>query len=240
MLWQLFACRRIESRLCRSACTSKKGMVMEMNIDYNEQEILTHLQQRLSSKRYHHSLCVAERAVFLAHRYGADENRARFCGLTHDICKNLPEEEMLRLIEADGILLEREVLASPQLWHAIAGSCYIRRAYGIADPEILNAVRYHTTGRANMSLLEEVVYLADLTSSDRSYPDVEDTRALADRSLRGGMLYSLRYILSSLLTKGQPLCRDSVEAYNYYCQAPLKDEKRLISSNRDDGEARKA
>lgn len=213
---------------------------MEMITKTSEQEILNHLQQRLSPKRYHHSLCVAERAIFLAHRYGADESRARFCGLTHDICKNLPEKEQLRLIEAQGISLEREVLASPQLWHAIAGSCYIRDAYGITDMEILNAVRYHTTGRAEMSLLEEVIYLADLTSSDRNYPDLEYTRTLADRSLREAMLYSLKYILSSLLKEGRPLCRDSTEAYNFYCQAPKEDEKRPISADANAGEAWKA
>ena len=59
-------------------------------MNYNEKEILKHLQQRLSPKRYHHSLCVADRAAGLARRYGEDESRARFCGLTHDICKNLP------------------------------------------------------------------------------------------------------------------------------------------------------
>lgn len=188
-------------------------------MDYNERELLDCLRQRLSDKRYHHSLCVAERAVFLAHRFGADESRARFCGLTHDICKNLPEKEMLRLIEQEGIGLEQEVLLAPQLWHAIAASCWLRREYGVTDPEILNAVRYHTTGRAGMGLLEQVIYLADLTSSDRDYPDVEHVRKLVNRSLQEGMLYSLQYILKEQVGKGRPLCRDSVEAYNQYCQA---------------------
>ena len=108
----------------------------------------------------------------------------------------------------------REELLSPQVFHAMAGYCYLKREVGVEDEDILNAVRYHTTGRAGMSLLEKVVYLADLTSEERDFPDIAETRRIVDRSLEEGMIYSLQYIITDLVRAGRPVCRDSFEAYN--------------------------
>lgn len=169
---------------------------------------------RLSESRYEHSLCVVERARQLARRYGADEEKAAFAGLTHDICKNMPHGEQLAYLRECGMEPSPEELCSPQIFHAMAAYCYLKRELGVQDEDVLNAVRYHTTGRAGMSLLEKVVYLADLTGADRSYPDIEQTRQIVDRSLWEGMLYSLQFIIGDLVRRGRPICRDSFEAYN--------------------------
>lgn len=172
------------------------------------------VKKRLKPSRYEHSICVMNRAVELAEKFGADVQKARLAGLLHDIMKNVDRKNMLQFIEDSGIILLYADLCAPQLWHAIAGEAYIRRELGIDDVDVLNAVRYHTTGRAGMSLLEKVVYLADLTSADRDYPDVKKTRKIVDKSLDRGMLYSMKFLITDLVGEGKVLHPDTLACYD--------------------------
>lgn len=172
------------------------------------------LQKRLSERRYRHSLAVMKQAVFLAKRYGAQMHAAAMAGLLHDICKDEPQRKLLQFLENSDIILSAEEVISPQLWHAIAGSEYCRSVLGITDLDVLAAIRYHTTARAGMSLLEQVVYLADLTSNDRDYPDVAVMRRLAETDIPQAMRYAMDYIIGDLLHRGAPLHPDTVGCYN--------------------------
>ena len=173
------------------------------------------LRSRLDDYRYIHSSGVADSARYLAKIYGADEEKAYLAGLLHDIAKNMPKDEQLRLIEKGGITLTDAEKNNPALWHAIAGECYIRCEMGIADPEILGSVRYHTTGKADMSLMEKIIYIADYISAERNYPDVDVMRDLSlNHSLEKASLYSLIYTFNKQ-TKLQGIIHpDSVEYYN--------------------------
>ena len=180
------------------------------------------LQQKLSKKRYRHSLAVMERAVFLAEKFGADVEKARLAGLLHDVMKDTEEKILLQFIENSDILLTYADRAAPQLWHAIGGAAYLRLQLRIEDGDVLNAVRYHTTGRAGMSLLEKVIYLADLTSADRSYPDVEKTRKIVDRNLDQGMLYSMKFLICDLVSREKPLHPDTLACYQELVMAGVR------------------
>ncbi len=99
-----------------------------------------------------------------------------------------------------------------------SGNCELQqlaRELGVEDEEILGAVRYHTTGRADMSLLEKIIFTADLTEVNRDYPDVQTVRTLAEQSLDQAVFYILRYTFGKLLVNGGPICRDCWEAYNH-------------------------
>ncbi len=173
------------------------------------------LKGRLLEKRYIHSLNVADSARELAKKYGVDEEKAYFAGLVHDIMKNAGEEEQLQIIEKGGIILSRTEKVNKKLWHAMAGECYLRIEMGIADEDILNAVRYHTTGRAGMSLLEKVVYIADYISVERDYDDVDVMRELSmNKGLDEAALYALKFSFKSLSKKEKLIHTDSVEYYN--------------------------
>ena len=172
------------------------------------------IQQRLSPKRYKHSLNVMERAVYLARIIGADPGKAELAGLLHDVEKNTDPKILLQNLENSDILFSDADRMLPQLWHAPAGMLFLRDKLGIRDSDVLNAVCYHTTGRKDMSPLEKTVYLADLTSADRDYPDAEYTRALSEKDPDGAILYSLQYILGEMLRQGKMLHPDSVECYN--------------------------
>ncbi len=183
-----------------------------MKTQYPEYEAL--LKERLTPKRFLHSLNVMERAVELAKIHGADPKKAELAGLIHDIEKNTPLKILLQTLEKSDILLSSADLASPPIWHAPCGSLYARNVLGIQDEDVLNAIRYHTTGRAGMSLLEKVVYLADLTSADRDFSDIKKVRKLSEQNLDEALFYSLQYLLGDLVEKGLPLQPDSLACYN--------------------------
>lgn len=185
-------------------------------MNYDLEAVKQLLSERLCEKRYHHSLNVADEARRLAEIFGEDPEKAYFAGLVHDICKDEPKEEQLQRIRNSAIIWDDKALGQPSLWHAMAGSIFIREELNVQDEDIINAVRYHTTARAGMSRLEKIVYLADLTSADREYSDVETVRALARASLEKAMLYGLQYIISDLVAHKSPIVDDTVEAYNEY------------------------
>jgi nicotinate-nucleotide adenylyltransferase len=188
----------------------EKGLYTD---DYTEVRKL--LRGKLDSYRYIHSMGVADSARDLAKIYGADEEKAYFAGLLHDIAKNMPKDEQLQMIEKGGIILNPAEENNPALWHAIAGECYLRCEMDITDPEILGSVRYHTTGKAGMSLMEKIIYIADYISAERNYPDVDVMRDLSiNHSLEKASLYSLIYTFNKQ-TKLQGIIHpDSVEYYN--------------------------
>ncbi len=172
------------------------------------------LEEKLTAKRYFHSLCVADEAQRLAERYGADSKKAYLAGLLHDITKNLPENQHLKIFDDFGIMLTDIEKNAFKLWHAMSGAAYLEKVLDINDSEILSAVRYHTTAKENMSLLEKVLYIADFTSKDRDYDDVDVMRKLADESLESAMIYALKYTIKELCDKNAAIHPDTVKAYN--------------------------
>lgn len=178
------------------------------------EEFIGVIRARLGEKRFTHSMCVAQAARELAEQYGADPERAYTAGILHDVMKEAPGEEQLQTIASAGIILSDVERANKKLWHAVAGSAYCRIVLHVADTGILDAVRYHTTGRAGMTLLEKCVYIADFISADRDYPGVEEIRACARRGLAGVMLEGMKFTIAELAQKGQAIHPDTVSAYN--------------------------
>ncbi len=172
------------------------------------------LKARLTKYRYHHSKCVAKEARRLAEKYGADPEQAYLAGLLHDICKDETKENQLQMMEKFGIILSDVEKSAPKLWHAMTGAEYLRQELAITDSEILSAVRYHTTARRDMSLLEKILYLADFTSADREYPDVEEMRRLVDISLQDALQYALQYTIGDLANAGCAIHPATLDAYN--------------------------
>ncbi|MDR2687910.1 MAG: bis(5'-nucleosyl)-tetraphosphatase (symmetrical) YqeK [Oscillospiraceae bacterium] len=173
------------------------------------------LYQPMAPERLHHSRCVAEAAERLALRYGADPAKARLAGLAHDCAKSMPLDAQRRLCELNQKPLRPEDLAAPPVCHAFAGEAYLALECGVTDPEVLGAVRWHTLGHAGMTPLEECVYVGDLISADRSYPDVARVRALAAQDLHAASKYILEYIFAQRREKkDRPPHPDSLAWYD--------------------------
>lgn len=190
----------------------------ENKTDYEALKVI--LQKRLNEKRYYHSLCVADEAKRLAEKYGGDREKAYLAGLLHDITKNALDEEHLQIFKEFGIILSDVEQNAKKLWHAMSGSLYVKNILGIYDPEIIDAIRYHTTAKADMSPLAKILYLADFTSKDRDYEDVGVIREYVDESLEKAFIYALKYSIVDLVNQGRAVHPDTVAAYN---QAVLKN-----------------
>ncbi len=173
-----------------------------------------HYLDSLSEYRRVHSLNVSAEAVRFAEKYGGDVEKARLAGLLHDVTKETDNEKQLQIIENGGIILTELEKRSPKLWHAISGACFVRDVIGIDDPDIFNAIRYHTTARAGMSRLEKIIFLADFTSAERDYPDIDVIREHAEHSLEEGMLYGIKFTISRLVGRGNLVSPDALAAYN--------------------------
>ena len=181
-----------------------------MTYEQCEQEVKRHLTQG----RFYHSQCVAAEAEKLARRYGADPEKARLCGILHDVMKDTPPQEQLKILEKSGIILTVAQRRNRKLWPALSGAAYLRDALGIADQEILGAVECHTSGKGGMSLLDKVLFVADYISADRDYPGVEELRVTAYRSLEEAMVEGIRFTVDELMGQELPVAAESIEAYN--------------------------
>ena len=181
-----------------------------MTFEQYEQEVKRHLTQG----RFYHSQCVAAEAEKLARRYGADPEKARLCGILHDVMKDTPPQEQLKILEKSGIILTVAQRRNRKLWHALSGAAYLRDELGITDQEILGAVECHTSGKGGMSLLDKVLFVADYISADRDYPGVEELRVTAYRSLEEAMVEGIRFTVDELMGQELPVAAESIEAYN--------------------------
>ena len=180
------------------------------------------IRGRLSARRFQHSLEVAKEAAKLAPLYGADPKKAYTAGILHDIMKDAGSEAQLQILRDFGIILGNAEMELPGCWHATAGAVFIEHILRFDDPDLINAVRYHTTGRAGMSALEMTVFIADFTSADRDYPDVDEMRRLSKLGIGPAMEYALAYTIRDLVDKAAVIHPDSIHAYNECISARRK------------------
>ncbi len=190
------------------------GRTQKLLVDLDQ--LTAWLRGILSRDRFTHSLNVASEALRLAQTWGENGDVAYLAGLIHDCCKERGREEMLNLLAGSDIIKDPVFLKSFPVWHGFAAAIYIQCELSVLNAQIIDAVRYHTTGRGNMTRIEEIIYLADLISVDRDYPGVEALRAKAHRSIEAAMLESLQFTLKKLLENGAPVLTDTLNAYNQY------------------------
>lgn len=189
-------------------------------------EYTAHLKERLTEKRFIHSLNVAESSKELARLYGYDEAIAYTAGLIHDCCKDTPAGLQLSYMLENGAELTEIEISTAKLYHAMSGSIYVKKEFGIDNEDVINAVRYHTTGRAGMSLLEKIVFIADFISAERDYDGVEIMREKAKRSLDEAIVEGLGFTIKDLIDRGERMIHpDTVDAFNEAMMNQLKEKQ---------------
>ena len=179
-------------------------------------EIIASLRSRLADDRFIHSLNVADMAKELAEIYGCDTDKAYLAGLVHDCTKNTPAEKQLEIMNAAGIKLTELEKNNTKLWHAISGSIFIQSEYEIYDEDIISAVRYHTTGKAAMTLLQKIIYTADFTSAERNYHNVDEIRHYARTEINRAVFEGADFCIKELEKHGRDIHPDTVAARDYY------------------------
>ncbi|RSD24138.1 bis(5'-nucleosyl)-tetraphosphatase (symmetrical) YqeK [Mesobacillus subterraneus] len=179
----------------------------------DREQALLLVKPQLTEHRYQHTLGVMETAIRLAEKYGADTKKAELAAIFHDYAKFRPKDEMKQIIEEQNmppILLEY----NSELWHAPVGAYLAEIEAGIKDEEVLDAIRYHTSGRVGMTLLDKVIYLADYIEPGRHFPGVEEVRKMAEEDLDRALIQSMKNTIQFLMKKNQPVFPDTFNAYN--------------------------
>lgn len=165
----------------------------------------------LKHKRIPHVLGTEQEAIRLAERYGADVGKARVGALLHDCTKKLDLAEQLALCERYGIPLDDMERKTLKLLHAKTGAAIARDVFGV-DDEIYGAILWHTTGRAGMTLLEKILYLADYIEPSRDFPGVDKLRTVCYKDLDAGLLMGLEMTIGEMNALGSPVHRATIEA----------------------------
>ncbi|ADC50701.1 hypothetical protein BpOF4_13250 [Alkalihalophilus pseudofirmus OF4] len=174
---------------------------------------LNKVKPHLTEHRYQHTLGVVETAILLAERYGADQKKAELAAIFHDYAKFRDKQEMRDLIQST--LKEKDVLGyGDELLHAPCGAYYVKEEVGISDEDVLNAIRYHTTGKPDMTLLEKVVFLADYIEPGRQFKGVAEVRELSEKDLDEAIIKSLENTITFLMKRRQPVYPDTLNTYN--------------------------
>lgn len=166
-------------------------------------EIETDLSNKLSKKRFIHTLGVVNSAMYLAQKYGANIEDAHLAALLHDCAKEIPLLEMRDLV-AD-LPCDQDMLHSGALLHGLAGMVLANTQYGVTNPDILEAIRVHTTGKENMSKLDKIIFLADYIEPNRKFPGVNDIRLAAEQSLDAGVLCGFDMTIRHLIDRGDSI-----------------------------------
>ncbi len=162
-------------------------------------------RERLSQKRYDHTVRVADTAERLARIHGLDAARARLAALLHDAARETEPEEFLRLAEEWDLFIGEPERQSPKLLHAPVAAELARRELGVEDEEVLAAIRAHTVGEPGMGPLALALYVADKIEPARDYPSVERLRRLAPEDLREAATEALRRVVAHNEQRGRPI-----------------------------------
>lgn len=168
----------------------------------------------LDPRRIPHVLGTEETAAALALRWGADEESARRAALLHDCTKKFDKELQMALCRQYGIEPDAAERREGKLLHAITGAAVAYADFGVSG-EVRDAIRWHTTGKADMTLLEKIIYLADYIEPTRDFCDLTELRRLAFEDLDGALLLGFTMAVEDLAKKGMPVHPNSVLARDY-------------------------
>lgn len=182
------------------------------------QEIYNFLEESISPKRFRHIQGVVEAAIQLAEKYQCSKEKARLAALLHDCCKEYSNEE-LKGILAEDYSLDKVILNYPSLLHGPAGAIIAKDKFKVNDEEILEAVRVHTTGKINMSLLDKIVFLADYIEPNRKFKGVDELRQLAMINLDEAVLEGFNGTIKKLIDQHAEIYTGTIEARNYMLNA---------------------
>ena len=181
-------------------------------MEYNE--ILVTLANELRPARFRHCRDVSQTAVRLAERWDADIEKARLAGILHDCARNLKGEELLKTSRQFGMIPSPLELLQPALIHAPLGAIIAERRFGISEPQVLQAIRRHTTGAPQMTLLDKVIYLSDCIEPGRNFSGVRKIRDMAVEDLDAAVLLAYEHSILFVVANGGLLHPNSVEGRN--------------------------
>lgn len=179
------------------------------------EEINNYVKETIKGSRYSHTLGVVETAKELAKINGEDIQKAELAALIHDVAKYIPVEEQVKILEEHGYELDEITLKSPQVLHGFVGAIVAKEKFGIEDEMVLDAVKYHTLAKRDMSTLEKIIYIADYIEPGRDFPGVEELREITREDLDKGVLKGLENTILFVVKQGNLIHPLTIEARNF-------------------------
>ena len=169
----------------------------------------------LSEYRFTHSIGVAKKAVELAKLYNVDEEIAKKVGIAHDIAKEMTDEELLEYAKANNIEIDEIENAKPSLLHGKIGADIVAKKYGFTE-DMVNAIKWHSTGRKNMSMLEKIIYVADKTEENRKETrfDIEKSRELATQNIDDALIFLMNKFITYNIENERLIHPETIKARN--------------------------
>lgn len=184
---------------------------------YDLEVLKKHMKEALNEDRYEHTLGVMVTAESLAMRYGADITKASVAGLLHDCAKCIPNDKKLKMCKKHHIEISEMEEQNPSLLHAKLGAYIAEHVYNVTDPEILSAIRWHTTAKPDMSLLDIIVYMADYIEPNRDKaPDLKEIRKLSFENIEEALFRVLEGTLSYLSDRPNAIDPMTKISYDFY------------------------
>lgn len=178
------------------------------------EKLYNEVKKRVSEKRFKHSEGVVKRAIEYARIYNVDVDTVKLVAIAHDIAKELTNEEVNKYVQKYNIVLDNIEKMNQDLIHAKIGAYICKNEYNFTD-DMINAIKYHTTGRANMSILEKIIYLADATEENKRYCSSNYVN-IVKKDINQGMREICKWVINRLLENNKIIHLDSIECYNYY------------------------
>lgn len=181
------------------------------------EEVYGIVKETLSEYRFYHSECVANRCVELADIYKYDKNKAKLVGIAHDIAKEMTNEEKIKYCQENNLEIDDIEMVNIGLLHAKIGAHIAQKEFGF-DDELYSAIKCHTTGKENMSKLDKILYVADMSSCDRQFPDKEYVIKLGNRDLDECVKYILKVCINQRIEQNKKIHLNSIKALNFFMQ----------------------
>ena len=193
--------------------------------EYDIKKLMKDMKKCQDKKRFQHTIGVSYTAAALAMRYGEIIENAQVAGILHDCAKCLTDTKIVSMCEKHSIDISDSERQSPYLLHGKLGAFLAREKYGVKDENILNAIRYHTTGRPDMSLLEKIVFIADYIEPQRKTAvHLDEIRRIAFLDIDEALCIILRETLSYLKKSDKKIDRTTEQTYHFY-QSLGKEKK---------------
>ena len=194
-----------------------------MKMTYQQAEDM--VRQTLSPKRFQHTMNVKNMAVRMAQHYGVNTEKAALAAILHDSAKELPRTELLQIMQDNAIIKKGTQNRPEPVWHGICAAILAKTQWNVQDEEILSAIACHTTGKENMSKLDKILFLADMTSAERDYPGVEELRSLEMRNLDKAMIQALKMTISFVEQKNAIADPESAKALAWLQAHSVEDDQ---------------
>lgn len=185
--------------------------------EYDLKLLQKQMKEELLEDRYEHTLGVMYTAEALAMRYGVDMTKAAVAGLLHDCAKCIPNNQKIKLCKKHNLEISEMEKKNPSLLHAKLGAYMAKKVYGVSDEEVISAIRWHTTGKPDMSMLDIIIYMADYIEPNRDKaPNLKEIRKLCFENIEEALYEVLKSTLNYLEDRPDAIDPMTRETYLFY------------------------